>query len=467
VTLASRAARFALTFCLLVGATRARADEPERREEPAQDVQAPEKRPLPNYDGRGGTPKTPGQRALIVPRVLLFPAYVVSEYVVRRPLAAGLTYVEKQGWPAALYDFLALGESHPAGAVPFMLLDFGFQPSVGVYAYWDDAGFQGHQLRLRASTWGPSWLSGTLTERFFVGQALELSWTATLTRRPDYAFYGIGPDARESDKVRFSGDTAFARFESRYKFYGRDVLETTIGYRGASYGHTDWDDDDRGQAGFEPSLDDAVAAGELAEPPGFRDGFRAPFAGLRLLLDSRGETKQTDGLRVELSAEQSVDLKNTPSSGWLRYGGTLWGFIDLNDAGRTVSLALTAAMVDPIGGRPVPFTQLVAIGGGRTLAGFRSGRLYDRSGAAAILRYSWPIWLSLNGSLQGGMGNVFAEHFAGFRPNRLRLSGAFGLETHGSRDSIFQALLGLGTETLESGAELDSIRLVVGVRNGF
>lgn len=465
MTSASRAARFALTLCLLLGATPARADDAEKRNEP--EPPAAEKRPVPDYDGRGGVPKTPGQKALIVPRVLLFPAYLVSEYLVRRPLEAGLTYVEKAGWPAAIYDFLALGESHPIGAVPFMLVDFGFQPSVGLYAYWDDAGFQGHQLRLRGSTWGPSWLSGTATERFFVGQPLELALTGTLTRRPDYAFYGIGPDVRESDKVRYAGDTAFARFESRYKFYGRDVLETTIGYRGASYGHTDWDEGDRGKADFQPSLDDAVAAGELPEPPGFRDGFRAPYAGVRLLLDSRGKAKKTDGVRLDASVEQSVDLKNTPSSGWLRYGGTLWGFIDLNEGERTVSLAVTASMVDPIGERPVPFTQLVGLGGGRTLAGFRSGRLFDRSGAAAVMRYSWPIWLALNGSLQAGVGNVFAEHFEGFRPGRLRLSGAFGLETQGSPDSIFQALLGLGTETLESGAELDSIRLVVGVRNGF
>jgi hypothetical protein len=473
VTLASGLLRISVMACLLCGASHARAgepdepDEPDEQGEPQRESPPVEKRAVPDYDGRGGPHDAPARKALIVPRVLLFPAYVVSEYLVRRPLGAALTYVEREGWPAAIYDFLALGESHPVGAVPFMLVDFGFQPSVGIYAYWDDAGLQGHQLRLRGSTWGPSWLSGTFTERFFVGQPLELGLTGTLTRRPDYAFYGIGPDVRETDKVRYAGDTAYARFESRYTFYGRDVLETTIGYRGASFGHTDWDDEDRGKPYFQPSLDDAVAAGELAEPPGFRAGYRAPFVGVRLLLDSRGKANKTDGLRLDASVEQSIDAKNTPSSGWLRYGGTLWGFVDLNDGGRTVSLALTGSMVDPIGDRPVPFTQLASLGGGRTMAGFRSGRLYDRSAVAAVLRYSWPIWLALNGSLQAGVGNVFGPHFEGIRPGRARISSAFGLETQGSRDSVFQALVGFGTETIESGAELDSIRLVVGVRNGF
>jgi hypothetical protein len=392
---------------------------------------------------------------------------VISEYVVRRPLEAGISYAERSGWPAAISDFLALNEVHPIGVVPFMLIDFGFQPSVGLYAYWDDAGFKGHQLRLRGSTWGLSWLSGTATERFILSEQLELSLTGTLTRRPDYAFYGIGPDVRERSKVRYAGDTAYARFQSRLSFGGRDALEVSAGYRGARYGHTDWDDGDRDESGFQPSLDDAVASGELPEPPGFRDGFRAPFAGARVVIDSRGESTRKNGYRFDASVEQSADLANSPASGWLRYGGTLGGFLDLNDGGRMLSFSVTAVMVDPVGDRPVPFTQLAGLGGGRTMPGLRSGRLFDRSAAVAMFRYSWPIWLVLNGSLQAGVGNVFGEHFSNFRPGRARITSAIGLETNRSRDSVFQAILGFGTETIESGADLDSIRFTVGVRNGF
>ena len=239
---AFRCATFLLLTAALLSAGSARADEkpetpppdsPESPESPESPAEPAAKRPLPDYDGRGGPRQTPGQRALIIPRVVLFPAYLLSEYVVRRPLGAAITYVERAGWPAAVIDFLALGESHPLGVLPFALVDFGFQPSVGLYAYWDDAGFQGHQLRLRGSTWGKSWLSATATERFLLGE-LELAWTATATRRPDYAFYGIGPDVRESSKVRYSGDTVYGRFESRFTFAGRNVLEATAGYRGAA-----------------------------------------------------------------------------------------------------------------------------------------------------------------------------------------------------------------------------------------
>ena len=54
-----------------------------------------QKRKLPDYDGRGGTPQTPGQKALWVPRILLSPLYFVSEFVIRRPLGAAITAAEK------------------------------------------------------------------------------------------------------------------------------------------------------------------------------------------------------------------------------------------------------------------------------------------------------------------------------------------------------------------------------------
>lgn len=451
---ASGFARLALAFAIFTHAVPTLAEEP------------PKKRAKPDYDGRGGAPAAPARKALWLPRVLLFPAYIVSEYLIRRPLGALITHAERSGWPAAISDFLALDQVHPVGVVPFMLIDFGFEPSAGLYAYWDDAGFKGHQLRLRGSTWGPRWLSGTATERFLLGPQ-EVTLTATATRRPDYAFYGVGPDTRESSLTRYGADTVYTRGESRLSIGGRQVLEVAIGYRGARFGHSDYDIDDRGKPGYQPSLDEAVRAGELPEPPGFRQGYRAPFASTRLVLDSRGRRNVNHGTRLDLALEESVDLANRPSSGWLRYGGTLWGFVDLSEGGRMLSLALTTTLVDPIGGRPVPFTQLATLGGGRSMPGLRSGRLYDRSSVVAMLRYSWPIWLSLNGSLQAGLGNVFGPHFEGFRLGRARLSSAIGLETSGSRDTVFQAIVGFGTETMESGADLDTIRVSLGVRSGF
>jgi len=437
-----------------LGSTTAAADEAE-------------KRPVPDYDGRGGPPQSPGRKALWIPRLLLSPAYFVSEFLVRRPLAFTITAAEKAELPSALYDFFAFGPDHSAGIVPIAFIDFGFEPSVGLYAFWDDAGFEGHDLRLRGSTWGSDWLSGTATERFRLNERISLTLTGTATRRPDYAFYGIGPDTREASLVRYAADTIDARFDTLITFAGSSLLETAVGYRSASFGPTSYDAASRGQPDYEPSLDEAVASGELDEPPGFRDGYQAPFARARLALDSRGAREFASGGRLELVAEQGADLEHDPASGWVRYGGTVGGFLDLTEHGRVVSLSLSALLADPVGERPVPFTELITLGGAGMMPGFRAGRLYDRSAMVATLRYSWPIWIWLNGSLQAATGNVFGARFEGLRAGRARFSTAVGIESSGSRDSIFQALVGFGTETFESGAKLDSIRVGVGARSGF
>src|SRR5580704_8503419 len=91
------------------------------------------KRSLPDY---GGEPSqtTAGDVALWVPRVIFYPVYLVSEYVIRRPLGAAETAAERANLPNKIYDFFTFGPDHKAGFLPIALVDFGFEPSVGVYA---------------------------------------------------------------------------------------------------------------------------------------------------------------------------------------------------------------------------------------------------------------------------------------------------------------------------------------------
>lgn len=425
-------------------------------------VAAPKKRQLPNYDNRGGPPESPARKALWVPRVLFAPAYFVTEYVVRRPLGAAVSAAEKAKVPQALYNFLMVGPTD-MGVVPFFLVDFGFEPSVGLYGYWDDAGFKGHQLRFRGSTWGPKWLSGTLTERFHPARGLELTLTGTATRRPDYTFYGLGPEARENARVRYGADSVDAYGQSRYDFAGRSFFELAAGYRGVTYKDSDYDD---------AHLIDAVRAGALPEPAGFADGFRAGIARARVALDSRGHRHTNTGVRFELLGEGGASVASAsdlrgPTAGWQRYRATVGGFFGLNHTGRLLSLDVSAQLAEPLGSSYIPFTELPALGGSIYLSGFRGGRLRDRSSFAVMARYSWPVWMWLRGSLQGGVGNVFGERFDGFDPSKFRGSLALGFEGYTSQDSVLEALVGFGTETFKSGADLNTARIIVGARRGF
>jgi hypothetical protein len=421
-----------------------------------------ERRPLPDYDGRkgGGQPARPRDALIWTGRVVLFPAYVVSEYVIRRPLGFLITEAERAEVPATLYNFFVFGPDRKAGIVPTAFLDFGFSPSVGLYAFWDDAGFEGHQLRLHGSTWGKDWLAGSATERFIFSERSSLTLRGALMRRPDYAFYGVGRDTRESALSRYGAETADARAVVRNRFWRSSSLEATFAYRGASF----YEGDFRGQ----PTLEERVAEGVFTLPDGYRDGYRAFVARGVLTFDTREpEARSDSGGRLELLFERAANLRNSNAAGWTRYGATLGGFLDLADSGRVLSLSASTEFVEPMDERPVPFTELVTLGGAAKMPGFREGRLYGRSAAVATLRYSWPIWIWLDGSLQAAVGNVFGEHLEGFSISDSRFSGAIGFESRGSRDSIFQLLLGFGTETFDTGAQVNSIRFTVGSRNGF
>ena len=429
---------------------------------PGASAESQPARPLPDYDGRGGKgqPTTPGQVALWVPRVLLFPVYLVSEYVVRRPLGYAITAAERAELPAALYDIFAFGPDHKAGVVPIAFVDFGFYPSVGLYAFWDDAGFKGHQLRLRASTAGTSWLAGAVTERFQLTPKTILSLNGSLSHRPDYAYFGIGPDTREADRSRFGANSADLHATLRAAFWRSSSMETNLGYRGASFYP--------GRFGDDPSLTQQVENGAFPLPDGYTDGYRVGFQRSQLTLDTRrDEDGSESGGRLVLRGEHGLDPTAARAAGWLRYGASLGGFLDLGSRGRIVSLSVAVEMADPLGGQPVPFTELVSAGGNDRLPGFRDGRLRGRSGAAVTLRYSWPIWMWLDGSLQAAVGNVYGEHLQGISWGQSRFSGAIGMESRGSRDSVFQLLVGFGTETFNSGADVNSIRAVVGARSGF
>ncbi len=172
-------------------------------------------------------------------------------------------------------------------------------------------------------------------------------------------------------------------------------------------------------------------------------------------------------MRVEVEVEEGSDVRRSSGPAWLRYGATAGAFLDLNGRNRVLSVSATAQFADPLRHDQIPFTELVSLGGGAPMRGYRPGRLVDRSAAVAMLGYRWPIWVWLDGSLQAAMGNVFGEHLDGFRASRFRLSGSIGIESTGSRDGSFELLVGVGTETIDQGAKVDSVRFALGTSRGF
>jgi len=464
---AANALRVALGVALgaLALALEARAavvKPPPREAAEAAAPAQPSKRAVPVYDGREEAPTTAGDVALWVPRIVLFPLYLTSEYVLRRPMGALVTTAERDRWPAALVSFFTFGTEHQAGVVPTALFDFGFRPSVGLYGFWDDALARGNDLRFRAAFGGTDWLTAGIADRIHLGGDATVTLRFDWTRRPDGLFAGVGARSLEDDVGRF----AFERTEGAALFHvplgGQNALRTEVGARSVQFLP--------GTCCDEPSLRSRIREGAYGVPAGLDTGYGLTFQRIQLGLDTRSPRPAAgSGVRLELDLSQLQSLRPAAAlSQWTGYGASVGGFLDLTGTGRVLSLQATARFVDPWSETDeIPFTELVQLGHREPMRGFKEGRLIGRSAAAVTLQHEWPIWVSVNGAAQLEVGNVFGPHLEDLAPELLRGSLALGARSAGSDDHFLEVLVGLGTETVQDGFHPTSIRLLVGGNHGF
>jgi hypothetical protein len=431
---------------------------------------------VPDYDGRPGR-TTLGDVALWVPRVVLFPLYVVSEYVVRRPLGWLVSTAERERWPTLLIDFFTFGERQ-GGIVPTLLIDLGMRPTIGVYAFWNGFLATGNDLRLRATYGGSSSYALRVADRFPLGPG-QLTLTGAYETRPDNVFHGIGNVQDDDDDARY--DSTGSRFDVAYRVpwvrssYARVIAELR---------QVDLDGD--GSCCDDPSVNEQVEAGAFAAPPGMNQVYDVTGQSLEVVFDSRWPrfpeglelgsdyvTPPGTGVRLALRGranellDQSLATGEALAGAWLGYGLSLGGHYDLTGQQRSVSATVVVDFVDPIGSGQVPVTDLVSLGGERPLRGFLSNQFVDRSAAAMRFEYRWPVAVWLDGSVLYEAGSVFGERLSGFDMSRFRNSYGFGLVAVGAQDHPFQALVAVGTKPWADGGGVDSFRFVFGTTAGF
>jgi hypothetical protein len=182
-----------------------------------------------------------------------------------------------------------------------------------------------------------------------------------------------------------------------------------------------------------------------------------PDHGVRLAL--RGGLSQL--------SSQSLAPGAALADAWVHYGASLGGHLDVTGQQRSIGATVIVDFVDPIGGGEVPISDYVSLGGERPLRGFLANEFVDRSAAVLRLEYRWPVAVWLDGSLQYEAGNVFGKGLSGFELGDFRSSYSLGLATIGAQDHNFQALIALGTQSYDDGADIDSFRLVLGTTAGF
>jgi len=427
---------------------------------PSASTETPSERPVPNYRGREPPPTTAGDVLIWVPRVILFPVYLVAQYVIRTPVGALSTAAEKNHWPSSVFNFFAFGPDHQGGIFPVFLINFGFRPSIGLHFFWNNTFATGNKVTADAAWGGSNWITIGVGDRYSFSKNNSLAVEAHWNRRPDSIFYGIGSETTDNFPSRYGTDVvdgavSYSHVLGRLRLEGKARVFRTVFRDYSCCG--------------DPSLRQRVEAGQLPAPPGFEENTTAAEMGVKAVLDTRshGPTNRS-GVRVAVAVDPAVDVGQGFDRSWIKYGGGVEGSWDVTGKGRVLSLGVTALFSDPMGGQPVPFTELVSVGGTEPFAGFLAGRLRDRSALGAQLSWRWPVYPYLDGVAAVAFGNVFDNHLSNFRFELLRLSAELGVRTvAGAGPGSFQFVFGVGTEPFSQGLRLTSFRFALGVTYGL
>ena len=415
------------------------------------------KRDVPDYDGRGNPDTESGSWALWIPRVVLFPFYAVHEYVIRKPLGALVTRAERDHWADTVADIFTFGPEGNNVLYPTALFDFGLLPSVGIFYGGNDFLVKDNQLRLHFATWGAPWIAATAADRYTIGNSDVVEARFDFKRSEDNLFFGIGPNVRDGTLSRYGLERLEASASYKHKIEG----ESRIGFRAGVHRLSFLD----GGCCNNPTVSQQVDAGVFPEPPGFGDTYATAFGGVDLQLDTRQPRPAPgSGGYLHVYGNTNWDLHETRS--WIQYGGVIGGSVDLTGRQRVLKMQLALGFVDQMQGGLIPFNEYQVLGG-ELMPGFVPGWMTGLSTAAAQIGYSWPVWLGLDAQTRFTMGNAFDHHLAGLVPGELRMSWDIGVTTSTVRDQGFEILFGLGTETLDQGGSITSVRLAFGSRQGF
>lgn len=391
---------------------------------------------------------------------MLFPVWLVSEYVIRQPTGALVRAAEKNSWPQAVISFFTFGERHNVTLFPSALFDFGLKPSVGFNLGWKYFLAEPNTLTVHFGTWGPDWVSVKASDDYALTDTQQISLLGSFVRRRDLPFFGMGPRSPSDPRYRYQAMTSEFSLGYQNDFWRSSSLATRAGVRTLSFG-------DAGCC-LEPALSDAVNDGSVPPPPGYKQGYVAGFQSVTVALDSRRPLPANGtGVRIE-AHEQTVfapAASTTDRRAWVSYGGAAGFSLDFWRH-RTLAVGVTADLADPLIGT-IPFTDQVSLGGNRPMRGYLNGRLIDRSALVGTTQYTWPIWVYLNGVVQVDVGNVFGAHFDGLEPKLLRMSTAIGFRSSGDPSSGLEFLVAGGTDPFEQGFRYSSFRLVIGSHHGF
>lgn len=450
--------------------TTAPVDPNAQTDAPEEELDAPdiERRELPDYDGREDARPTAGRRLLWIPRIVMAPVWVVTEFLLRRPLGYLVTNVEEQEIPDKVVQFFTFGPENNMALAPTFSFDFGFRPNVGVYFRWNDFVSEGHRWRAGFNFGGKRWLSGALAYRYAPkNQNWEFQIGTRAITRPDGLYFGLGSTVSEDNRSRYSWTNYDANMSFTAKFWRQSGMAIELGYRNRQFG-----DRTGGRRTIQERIDDPDAGLDPQRairelPPGFEEGISIVRQRTRLTLDSR-PSRPASGSGVRMIGEYTVGFNPESASEltFVNIGGSVSAFVDLTGYQHVIGVHLSAAISKALAGE-TPFTELPTLSGNGPMRGFVGNFLSGHSEASLLVDYHWPVWNWLDGTLHVAVGNVYDQEFEGFSLKNQRLSFGVGLAGVSQRDHFFEFLVGFGTDTFENGPDVESVRILFGGTREF
>jgi hypothetical protein len=412
-------------------------------EEPAPDPSRGER-----YDGRAGVTALRDD-VVLVPRLLLAPLRLTFV-----GLGAGLRPLVEWDERHHVHETILAAFSSRDGQLgvrPAFQYSLSYRPVVGLRFFDRRLLGRDTDFELTAMTGGTSVVHAELYARpTRSARALSLAAHLVYDRRDDLVFTAIGyadDDARRWGRpTRYAVDAVDALGELSWTASPSWFLGATGGFGVRRFG------DGTSIAGDLPiaevyctrDVSGRCTGVDDVQVPDFNPGTQ--FARLSALarVDTRDNPyRPSSGAVLQAGADWTHGL-GFDDSDYLRLRGSLVGVLDLWQRSRVLLVGVRAELLEPFGNYPVPFSELIVLGGPDDFRGFRPGRFRNFSSLLFAFEYRWPIWMWMDAELFTEYGGTFGRGFEGFQLGRMRPDVGAGVRLRSTSDFYLRAQVAYG-----------------------
>jgi Omp85 superfamily domain len=419
-----------LLLLLPLGRARAQSDPPPDPRGPAPNPAQGD-----TYDGRPRL-RSAGDKALMVPRVLLFPFRLLL-WGIEPPSRNGINFIESHHVYQRVYSVFTSDDGQ-IGLRPTFSWIRSFRASFGAYLFDDKLLGAGTQFNLDVAGGVDVVHAAAHARPTRIGRRVQLHLDSVFDRRNDFLFTGLGATSPlQVDHPSSRYLASVVDVGGRLELAAHQMVAFTFG---GFFGLRRFGDSET-YAGDRPiqevycttRLDGTCQPGTVNDTlvPGFNNGTQFLRTSAALHVDLRDQlVRPTLGLILDAEADYTHGLGSDDSDYFRVYGAAsiivpLWG----GNSHVLVLRGVTRAVFQ-IGDTPVPFFELPTLGGPDDLRGFRWQEFRDYSSLLATAEYRWPLILWADAALFVDYGGVFGKNYAGFGAKQMQPDVGLGIRLH-------------------------------------